>query len=210
MALILGIIALKGGVGKSTLARALAREFVAAGMTAKIADLDVLQGTSVAWNMRREARDILPRVSVESFRSSAEALKAADGFYALVLDSPARTNTGTLEIARQAHLVVTPCGASTDDLEPAVLTFLELTREGVAKSKLVIALNRMMTEAEERDARAYIEQAGFSCLAGSLPERTAYRAAQSVGYAITEVKYPSLRERADQVIQSLIDKVSDG
>ena len=106
--------------------------------------------------------------------------------------------------------MVTPCGASTDDLEPAVLTFLELTREGVPKSKLVIALNHMMTEAEERDARAYIEQAGFACLAGSLPERTAYRAAQSAGYAITEVKYPSLRERADQVIQSLIDKVSDG
>ena len=38
MAVIIGIIALKGGVGKSTLARALAREFVADGMTAKIAD----------------------------------------------------------------------------------------------------------------------------------------------------------------------------
>ena len=125
-------------------------------MTAKIADLDVLQGTSVAWNMRREARDLLPRVSVESFRSSAAALQAADGLYALVLDSPARTNAGTLEIARQAHLVVTPCGASTDDLEPAVLTFLELTREGVPKRKLVIALSRLMTEAEERDARAYM------------------------------------------------------
>ena len=44
----------------------------------------------------------------------------------------------------------------------------------------------------------------------ALPERTAFRAAQSVGYAITEVKYPSLRERADEVIQSLIDKVSNG
>jgi chromosome partitioning protein len=154
-------------------------------------------------------QDILPHVSVESFRSSAEALKAADGFDVLVLDSTARTNAGTLEIARQAHLVATPCGASTDDLEPALLTFMELTREGIPKSKLLIALNRMMTEAEERDARAYIQQADFSCLAGSLPERTAFRAAQSIGYAITGVKYPSLRDRTDEVIQPLIDTVSD-
>lgn len=210
VAVIIAAVALKGGVGKSTLARALAREFAAAGMTAKIADLDVLQGTSVSWNMRREARGILPRVSVESFRSAAEALKAADGFYALVLDSPARTNAGTLEIARQAHLVVTPCGASTDDLEPAVLTFLELVREGIPKAKLVVALSRIMTEAEERDARAYISQAGFSCLQGSLPERTAYRAAQGEGRAVTEVKFPSLRKRADELIQSIVDRVSDG
>ena len=118
--------------------------------------------------------------------------------------------------------MVTPCGASTDDLEPAAggantedaicgcLTFLELTREGVPHGKLVIALNRVLTEAEERDARAYIGKASFSCLGGSLPERTAYRAAQSAGHAITEVKFPSLQKRADEVIQSLIDQVSDG
>ena len=40
-------ISQKGGVGKSTLARALAREAAAGGLGVKIADLDTQQGTSV-------------------------------------------------------------------------------------------------------------------------------------------------------------------
>ena len=53
MATIIGIVSQKGGVGKSTIARLLAREYAQAGWNAKIADLDVAQGTSFNWQARR-------------------------------------------------------------------------------------------------------------------------------------------------------------
>jgi chromosome partitioning protein len=39
----------KGGIGKSTLGRLVAREYANAGWRVKIADLDVSQGTSFNW-----------------------------------------------------------------------------------------------------------------------------------------------------------------
>jgi chromosome partitioning protein len=116
-------------VGKSTLARALALEAAAGGLSVKVADLDMQQGTLVNWQRRRLEANHQPCVSVESFRSAGSALSVRDGYDLLVLDGPARASSATLEIARSADLVVQPTGASLDDLEPAVLTFHELTRE---------------------------------------------------------------------------------
>src|SRR5450631_1941531 len=49
MAVIVGMVSQKGGVGKSTLSRLVAREYANAGWSVKIADLDVSQGTSFSW-----------------------------------------------------------------------------------------------------------------------------------------------------------------
>jgi chromosome partitioning protein len=77
----------------------------------------------------------------------------------------------------------------------------------VPTSKLVFALNRIGTEAEENDARRYIAEAGYETLPGSLPERAGYRMAQNAGYAVTETRFPPLNERADALIQALIDRI---
>ena len=53
MAVLVGVIGQKGGVGKSTLARLVAREYANAGWSVKIADLDVSLGTSFNWQGRR-------------------------------------------------------------------------------------------------------------------------------------------------------------
>lgn len=53
MTYIIGMVSQKGGVGKSTLARMMVREFVEGGMRAKIADLDTQQQTCTNWAGRR-------------------------------------------------------------------------------------------------------------------------------------------------------------
>src|ERR1700709_2347738 len=156
MTTIIGLISQKGGVGKSTLARALAREAAAGGLRVKLADLDTQQGTSSNWHRRRLEAGIEPAFSVEAFKTAAQALRIAPDYDVLVLDGPARASAATLEIARQAAIVVQPTGASIDDLYPAVLTFHELAREGIPKSRLVFALCKIGTDAEEVEARGYI------------------------------------------------------
>lgn len=209
MAAVVAFVSQKGGVGKSTLSRALAREAAAGGLRVKIADLDTQQGTSVDWHRQRLSAGIEPAISVEAFATAAQALAVADGYDILIIDGPARTSQATLEIARAANLVVQPTGASLDDLRPAVREFHALVKAGLPVSRLTFALNRIGTPAEEADARSYLEEAGYSVLAGSLVERPAYRIAQNAGHAITETRFAGLKERADAVIQALIDRVTE-
>ena len=46
-------------------------------------------------------------------------------------------------------------------------------------------------------------------LEGYLPERVGYRKAYNGGLTVTETKYKALNDRADQLIQSLIDRASE-
>lgn len=207
MGTIIGFVSQKGGVGKSTLARGISREAAANGLNVKIADLDIQQGTSVNWYRRRLAAGIEPIFSVESFKTASQALKLAFQFDYLIIDGPARASAATLEIARAATLIIQPTGSSVDDLEPAVLTFHELVRDGIPRDRLAFALTRVGTNAEESEARAYITQAGYTSLTGSIQERPAYRQASNVGLSITETRYPQLNKRADALIQAMVDQI---
>jgi chromosome partitioning protein len=208
MTTIIAFVSQKGGVGKSTLARALAREAVAGGLKTKIADLDTQQGTSVDWHRTRLHAGIEPAVSAEAYATADQALKEAAHYDLLIIDGPARTSKGTLAIARVADLVVQPSGPSVDDLRPAVREFHALLKEGIPKDKLTFAFNRVGTANEESEARTYVAEAGYTALDGCLLERPAYRKAQNGGLAVTETSYAGLNAKADALIQALIDKVA--
>lgn len=210
MAAIVAFVSQKGGVGKSTLARALAREAAAGGLRVKVADLDTQQGTAVDWHRLRLSQGIEPVVSVEAFATAAQALEVANNYDLLIIDGPARTSSATLDIARAADLIVQPSGASRDDLIPAVREFHALTKAGIQNDRLAFALNRIGTPAEEVAARVYLQQAGYTVLDGSLRDQPAYREAQNTGHSITETRFSGLNGRADTLIQSLIDRVTNG
>jgi chromosome partitioning protein len=204
--MIVAFVSQKGGVGKSTLSRGLAREAAANGLTVKIADLDTQQGTSIEWHRRRLNAGHEPAVAAEAFATAAAALKIAKQVELLIIDAPARASAGTLEIAKVADLVVQPTNPSLDDLIPAVREFHALVKAGIPRSKLVFALNNVLSDSEEAAAREYLAKAGYEALDGSLTSKTSYRTAQNEGRAITELSRSSLKTRADALIQSLINK----
>jgi chromosome partitioning protein len=204
---IVGFVSQKGGTGKTTLACALARDGAAGGLAVKIADLDLQQKTSYYWNVRRLEAGIEPRISVEAFKTAKQALAVAKGLDLMVIDGPARASEGTLEIARAAGLIVQPCGASLADLDPAIDLFREMTHKDVPRFRMVIALSKIGTDAEEADARRFIEQAGFDVLRSVMPERPALRQIQNQGYAVNESRYASLTARLDPLLQDIIDRV---
>jgi chromosome partitioning protein len=53
-----------------------------------------------------------------------------------------------------------------------------------------------------------MQAAGYEVLAGSVPERSAYREAQNRGQAITETKFAKLNQRADALMEALLRKVT--
>jgi chromosome partitioning protein len=207
MTCILGFISQKGGVGKSTLSRAVASEISKNKLSVKLSDLDVQQATTTNWHRRRLIADIKSNISIECHKTVSQSLNSLHDHDVLIIDGPARASRGTLDIAQNANLVIQPTGASLDDLEPAVLTFHELIKAGIPKDKLVFALMRVGTQAEEADCRSYIEKSGFCTLSGCVFEKPAYRLAQNKGLSITETKYVSLNKSAEILIQSIIDKI---
>lgn len=207
MVTVVAFVSQKGGVGKSTLARALAREAAASGLAVKVADLDPDQATIVDWHRVRTQRGIEPSISVELFRTPAQAMAVGAQYDLLVIDGPAKASLSTTDIARRADLVVQPTGPARDDLNPAIRVFHGLAKEGVPLARLVFALNHIGTDSEADAARLYIEEAGYVALPGFLPERPAYRQAQNEGLAVTETRFTSLKGRADALIQALIDRV---
>ena len=64
------------------------------------------------------------------------------------------------------------------------------------------------TDAEAIEARTYIEKSGYHALESCLIEKAAYRQAQNLGHSVTETRYKGLNERAEKLIQSLIDHIS--
>lgn len=204
---IIGFISQKGGVGKSTLTRAFACAASQSGLSVKIADLDTQQGTSSNWYRRRLNNDLAPIESVELYKTAQEALSSQGNFDLMVLDGPARTSVATLEIAKASDLIVQPTGTSVDDLEPAILVFHELVKNGIDRAKLVLAFCRVGTDSEEAEARSYVQQAGYTVLDDCLKERPAYRQAQDRGLSVIETTYSSLNNRAHNMIKSLLSKI---
>jgi chromosome partitioning protein len=210
MATLIGLVSQKGGVGKSTLARLVAREYASAGWQVKIADLDISQGTSTDWKQRRERAGIKPEIAVEPFGTVAQALKVARMYDLLVFDGPPHSMAGTLEIANASDAVILPTGLSLDDLKPSVLLAHELIQNGIPGDKVAFVLCRVGDrENEIAEARAYVVKAGYRLLDGDLPERTGYRRASDQGRAASETTHPSLRERAERLAQSVIDFVAN-
>ncbi|MCY7285247.1 MAG: phosphonate ABC transporter ATPase, partial [Cyanobacteria bacterium CAN_BIN43] len=171
-------------------------------------DLDIAQATSTNWKQRREQNGIQPEIAVEPFRTVAQALKHADVYDLLVFDGKPHSNRETLEIARFCDLVVLPTGLSLDDLVPSVLLAHELVEAKISEDKIVFALCRVGDRDNEiEEAQKYIRKAGYEILSGSIPEKSAYRRASDGGRAMSEISFPSLRQRAEEVAQAIIDRL---
>ena len=195
----------KGGVGKSTLCRALAVEAIRAGLKTIVSDLDAAQGTVHEWAKDRAKLGLEPPVTVRLCRTAAEALDGAGDVDLLLVDGPAKADVETLALARVADLIVQPCGGGLDDLRPAIRTFNGLIDRGVPRDRLLMALVRVGSEAEASNARDYLEVAGYACASGWLPERLTYRTLHNAGQSITEAKILGLRSAAEVMVQSIID-----
>ena len=206
--MIIGIVSQKGGVGKSTLTRLLAREYADSQWIVKIADMDAKQGTSTRWNMIRNDASVEPMVKTEQYRSVNDAVTDYNKgeMHLMIFDGAPAASTATAQIANASDLVVLPTGISLDDLEPTVRLAHELVKSGVPREQLAIVFCRVGDSAAElSEAREYIKLAGYRAIISSLPDRVAYRRAQDVGKSVTETTFKSLNIKAAGIAQELID-----
>ena len=212
MPYIIGFVSQKGGVGKSTLARAAAVSLAGEGYRVRLCDLDIQQGTVLEWYRRRLQGGAKPLASVEYYQTIAHALKSGldvnPSFDIIVIDAPGRSSEATLSLARSAHLVIQPTSGTLDDLDPGIRLFHELRNKQLSPQKMVFALTRTTSDREEEMAREYIGQAGYIVFTSTLPDRAGYKTAQNSGLTVLETPYPSLNQRAESLLKEMTDYIN--
>ena len=203
------MVAQKGGVGKSTLARIIAVEATKGGLQAKIADLDTQQKTSVNWAARRAENNLEPQIRAEAFKSVDTALKDAENFDLYIFDGAPHSSAETRQACQAADMVVIPTSEGLDDLEPSVILANNLLKEGISATKIAFALCITSDSQRELDgAREYLGQTAYKVLDGEIPFRSAFKTAMDQGKSITETSFPTLRKRADAMAQNITDAVA--
>lgn len=206
MASIIAVVSQKGGPGKSTIARALATAFAAAGWQTEIADMDIDQGTATSWQQRRLRAGVEPTITVRQFGNPAQALSKASACDMLIFDGAPMANKATAAMALAADLVVIPSGLALDDLEPTVaLANALVDRDGVPVNRIVFALNQTGTSTlEVEEARIYLSKTRFDVLDGAIPKKPAFSRAHDAGLSLIETPFKGPRKQAAQVISAAV------
>jgi chromosome partitioning protein len=204
MATVVAFVSQKGGVGKSTLARALATSAVGAGLSVKTIDLDPQQATITVWGKARDRNRVSPPLTIEAHARVEDALASARQEGLLIIDAPGNISDELAELTSEVDLLVQPTSPSVDDLYPSVIVFQALERVGMARQQLAFALCRTLADEEAAEARAYLDSLGYTVLAGDVPERLEYRRAMNEGRAITETEAQALGGRAKAMMADLL------
>jgi chromosome partitioning protein len=114
--LTIGIIGQKGGTGKTTTALGVAVAAAQAGQAVAVIDLDP-QANAANWKDRREANDLaVVSAQVSRLRQTLD-LARDNGADIAIIDSPGKSDSAAVEIARCADLVLIPSHPRIFDLE---------------------------------------------------------------------------------------------
>jgi chromosome partitioning protein len=205
--MIISVVAQKGGVGKSSIARTLAVEFTRAGWSVLLADIDNSQATANRWSeKRRNVAGIEPQIATAIYSTASLAIKASANYQLTVIDGAPHATIGTADAAAASDLVIIPTGSSMDDLEPAVLLASELS-SSLNSENIVFALYKTTSTAQARESRETLESYGFAVLPGEIGVKTGYIEAFDKGFCATETKYQHLNEKAGALVQSVADRL---
>jgi chromosome partitioning protein len=185
----IGVLARKGGAGKSTLTLHWAVEAERQGK-GKVAVIDMdPQQTSVKWSKRRmELGKQTPAMLVAKAGDLQEALDAckASGMGLVLIDTPPHVEAPCREAAKLADFVVIPCGPTAPDLEAIGATIYILAE---TKTPGVIVLNQGRPgSGVNQKAMGVLKQYGLPVCAVPVMRRAALADAFTDGRAVVELE----------------------
>jgi chromosome partitioning protein len=211
---VFGVVALKGGVGKTTIALNLGACLHAAGKKVLLVDADA-QGSLRKWAARAEAKghDAPPVVALEGTRLRKDLEKVSAGFDVAIIDAPPQLGVESRAAMLAADLVVIPCAPGATDVWSleATLKVLEDARGLREDLNARLLLNRADRTTLSNVAQAALERSGVAMLSTVLKSRVAYGEATAGGQGV--VTYDPKSEAAREVrrlTKELLEVLRDG
>jgi len=200
---VIGVLQLKGGVGRTTVATNLA---VGLGEGVVLVDADLPQGTASAWGAIREADApfVLP---VANHHQLVDTLDGLTGYRYAVVDAPPRIAEVTRALLIVSDLVIVPVGASIADLW-AAQDLLETVKEAKKekrnlKVRLLWNKHRLFTKSARTMQKAVKAELAVPALKTTLGYRVAYSDALAEGLSVLEYR----DRKAKSEMQNLVKEV---
>ena len=209
MTKIIGVIQLKGGAGKSTVATNLAATFAEKGTTLLV-DCDPPQFTSECWFIEREKQELqgdLTLVRAEGETSLASILRTADAEY-IVLDGPPRITKTTKQILAISDVVLVPVSTAGADVW-ATFDTEDVIKEEIAERKNLkvrLLMNRYRdyvnsAKAIKSDVKKEFE---VGVMNSTLGYREAYAQALAQGLCADEMSNPKATEELNKLTNEVM------
>lgn len=197
MAKIIGVIQVKGGAGRSTVATNIAGELAKIGRTVLI-DGDMPQGTSASWYAIREqagkAGGTDTNLVADTAADHRELIAKVEQYKAdadyIVLDGPPRIAEMTRAIMVLADLCLVPVGASVAEIWATadVLAIIEQAKKVRAiDARMIWTRHRSFTKLAKDLTEQATDELGLPILKTSLALRVAYPEALGAGLTVAEL-----------------------
>ena len=197
MAKIIGVIQVKGGAGRSTVATNLAGELAKIGRTVLI-DGDMPQGTSASWYAIREqagrAGGTDTNLMADTAADHRELIAKVEQYKPdadyIVLDGPPRIAEMTRAIVVLADLCLVPVGASVAEIWATadVLAIIEQAKKVRAiDARMIWTRHRSFTNLAKELTEQATAELGLPILKTSLALRVAYPEALGAGLTVAEL-----------------------
>lgn len=188
----IGIIQVKGGAGRSTVATNLAGELSKQGRTVLI-DCDMPQGTSASWFAVREqagnAGNLVADTATDHRELVAKVEKYKDAAF-IVLDGPPRIAELTKAILILADLCLVPIGASKAEIW-ATSDILDMLAEAKKVKPIHVRMlwtrYRPQTKLAQNLTGLVKDELGLTALGTSLGMRVGYMEALGEGLTVAEM-----------------------
>lgn len=209
---IVGIVQVKGGAGRSTVATNIAGELSKIGRTVLI-DCDMPQGTAASWvAVRQQAveADLFGSVQGDTASSHRELLDKVEQWRGqadyIVLDGPPRIAELTRAILVLSDLALVPVGASVAELW-ATGDVVEIVRQArevrPVDVRIVWTRFRGYTRLAQDLAAQAKPELGLPILKTALGLRVAYVEALGAGLTAAELSDPTARQELRELIAEI-------
>jgi chromosome partitioning protein len=201
----IAVIGQKGGSGKTPTSCNVAVLAATDGWTPVILDLDPDQATATKWGIRR-GKDSTPPVvpCMPALLKQTVAAIPEQGFDLVVIDTPGRQDSISIEAAKGADLVLVPCRTILADIDtlPTVKGMVQLAGNPPA---LVVVTVAETQGTRHIDAVELARDAGFDVAPVVLFDRVAYGDSHNIGRTPTEFEP---KGKAAQELTELYEYIS--
>jgi len=200
MSKVIGVVQLKGGAGRSTVATNLAAELARSHKTALV-DCDIPQGTCASWYSVREQENKAGELTLETAQGHQELLAVLDkleSYEYVILDAPPRIAEVTRAILMVSDLLLVPLGASAAEIW-ATTDLLDTIEEAEKErpqilTRIVWNKYRGYTKSAQELTKAVRKELKVPALVTRLGYRVAYSEALARGLSAAEWGDKNARE----------------
>lgn len=193
--MIIAVTNLKGGVGKSTIARNLAAYFIKRGIKTCIIDTDLEQRTTCDWQERRDNASVrIPVFPMTTFQALPKDTEthAHDGYTMIIIDGVPQLDQVATRTILICDILVIPITPSIDDLKSFERFLLRYDEVKVHRENIpaFLLLNKFSgRNNEDKEVRAALNlfgEYGIEPLKSTLGDRVAHRRASKYGLTAFE------------------------